>query len=73
MGYPWPVPSAHVELAGKGRQAPGRKPQDQDQPVTEPDQQRRILRSETFPGEFHITVPPLVLSRGLRYVFGAPH
>jgi predicted alpha/beta superfamily hydrolase len=31
------------------------------------------LRSETFPGEFHITVPPLALSRGLRYAFGAPH
>jgi predicted alpha/beta superfamily hydrolase len=30
------------------------------------------LRSETFPGEFHITVPPLALSRGLRYAFGAP-
>lgn len=30
------------------------------------------LRSETFPGEFHITVPPLVLSRGLRSIFGAP-
>lgn len=40
-------------------------------------QQRRYpalnLRSETFPGEFHITVPPLALSRGLRYAFGAPH
>jgi predicted alpha/beta superfamily hydrolase len=39
-------------------------------------QQRRYpglnLRSETFPGEFHITVPPLVLSRGLRYAFDAP-
>ena len=31
------------------------------------------LRTETFPGEFHITVPPLALSRGLRYAFGAPH
>jgi hypothetical protein len=31
------------------------------------------LRSETFPGEFHITVPPLILSRGLRYAFGAQH
>ena len=30
------------------------------------------LRSEIFPGEFHITVPPLVLSRGLRYAFNAP-
>jgi hypothetical protein len=30
------------------------------------------LRSETFPGEFHITVPPLVLSCGLRSIFGAP-
>jgi uncharacterized protein len=30
------------------------------------------LRSETFPGEFHITVPPLALSRGLRFAFGAP-
>jgi uncharacterized protein len=39
-------------------------------------QQRRYpalnLRTETFPGEFHITVPPLALSRGLRYAFGAP-
>jgi hypothetical protein len=31
------------------------------------------LRSETFPGEFRITVPPLVPSRGLRYAFDAPH
>jgi uncharacterized protein len=30
------------------------------------------LRTEIFPGEFHITVPPLALSRGLRYAFGAP-
>jgi hypothetical protein len=40
-------------------------------------QQRRYpalnLSSETFPGEFHITVPPLALSRGLRYAFDAPH
>ena len=43
VSYPWPVPSAHVELAGQGRQAPGRKPQ--DQPVTQPDQERRILIS----------------------------
>jgi predicted alpha/beta superfamily hydrolase len=28
---------------------------------------------ETFPGEFHITAAPLILSRGLRYAFGAPH
>lgn len=40
-------------------------------------QQRRYpalnIRSETFPGEFHITVPPVALSRGLRYAFDAPH
>jgi hypothetical protein len=44
VSYPWPVASAHVQFAAKGRQAPGRKPQDQTQPVTEPDQ-RRILVS----------------------------
>jgi hypothetical protein len=43
--YPWPVASAHVHLTGPSRQAPGHKPQDQDQTVTEPDQQRRILIS----------------------------
>ena len=43
VSYPWPVPSAHVELVGKGRQVPGRRPQ--DQPVTEPHQERRILIS----------------------------
>jgi len=29
-------------------------------------------RSEVFPGEFHITVPLLTLSRGLRFVYDAP-
>jgi hypothetical protein len=43
--YPWPVASAHVQLTGPSRQARGHKAQDQDQPVTEPDQQRRILIS----------------------------
>jgi hypothetical protein len=43
VSYPWPVPSAHVQLTGAARQAAGRQPQDQDQPVTAPDQQRRIL------------------------------
>jgi len=41
--YPWPVASAHVQLPGTRRQAPGHAAQDQDQPATEPDQQRRIL------------------------------
>jgi hypothetical protein len=27
---------------------------------------------EVFPGEYHITVPFLTLSRGLRRIFGAP-
>ena len=45
VSFPWPVASAHVQLVGTSRQAPGRKPQDQDQPVTQPDQQRRILIS----------------------------
>jgi hypothetical protein len=45
VSYPWPVASAHVQLAGKGRQAKGRTPRDQDQPATEADQQRRILSS----------------------------
>jgi len=43
--YPWPVASAHLQLPGPRRQAPGHPPQDQHQPVTEPDQQRRILIS----------------------------
>ena len=43
--YPWPVASAHVQPTGPSRKALSRKPQDQDQPVTEPDQQRRILIS----------------------------
>ena len=43
VSYPWPVASAHVQLPGKGRQAPGRKPHDQHQPVTEPDQRRILL------------------------------
>jgi hypothetical protein len=43
--YPWPVASAHVQLTGPSREAPGHNTQDQDQPVTEPDQQRRILIS----------------------------
>jgi predicted alpha/beta superfamily hydrolase len=30
------------------------------------------MRSEVFPGEFHITVPLLTLSRGLRFVYDAP-
>jgi hypothetical protein len=46
VSYPWPVASAHVQLSGLGRQAPGRKPQDQDQPVTEPDQRRTLLASK---------------------------
>ena len=45
VSYPWPVASAHVQLPGKGRQAPGARPQDQDPPATEPDQQRQILTS----------------------------
>jgi hypothetical protein len=47
VSYPWPVPSAHVELTGANRQAAGRKPQQQDQPAAEPDQQHRILISTT--------------------------
>lgn len=46
VSYPWPVASAHVQLPGLGRQAPGRKPQDQDKPVTEPDQRRTLLASK---------------------------
>lgn len=44
VGYPWPVPSAHVELTGTNRLAKRRQqnPHDQ-QPVTEADQERRIL------------------------------
>ena len=30
------------------------------------------LRCDVFPDEFHVTVPLLVLSRGLRYVYEAP-
>ena len=44
--YPWPVASAHVQLTGPSRKPLGHKPQDQDQPVTEPDQQRGILISQ---------------------------
>jgi hypothetical protein len=44
--YPWPVASAHVQVTGLSRQAPGRKTPDQDQPVTRPDQQGRILISQ---------------------------
>jgi hypothetical protein len=43
--YPWPVASAHVQLTGPSRPARGHNPQDHDQAVTEPDQQRRILIS----------------------------
>jgi hypothetical protein len=53
VGYPWPVPSAHVELTGRNRQAmsphqtTGTTDASQDpngqQSVTEPDQERRIL------------------------------
>ena len=59
VSYPWPVASAHVQLARTSRQAPGTRettrtaaassshnPPDQDQPVTEPGQQRRILISQ---------------------------
>jgi hypothetical protein len=48
VSYPWPVASAHVELPGPRRQAPGRTPQDQDQdqPVTEPEQRRILLASK---------------------------
>ena len=58
VSYPWPVASAHIQLAGTSRQAPDtrettRTPAasrshnrpDQDQPVAEPGQQRRILIS----------------------------
>ena len=41
--YPWPVASAHVQLPRPRRQAPGHAAQDQHQPATKPDQQRRIL------------------------------
>jgi hypothetical protein len=30
------------------------------------------MRHEVFPGEFHVTVPLLTLSRGLRFVYDAP-
>jgi uncharacterized protein len=30
------------------------------------------MRSDIIPGEFHVTAPPVILSRGLRSVFGAP-
>ena len=30
------------------------------------------LRSEVLPDEFHVTVPPLNLSRALRHLFDAP-
>ena len=59
VSYPWPVASAHVQLARKSRQAPGTRettrtaaasrshnPPDQDQLVTETGQQRRILISQ---------------------------
>ena len=58
VSYPWPVASAHVQLAGTSRQALGTRettrtaaasrshnPPDQDQAVTEPGQQRRTLIS----------------------------
>jgi hypothetical protein len=57
VSYPWPVASAH-ELAGASRQTPctrqttctapasrSHNPQDQDQAVTAPEQQSRILIS----------------------------
>ena len=43
--YPWPVPSANVELFGLGRPAPHPEPQEQGRPAAEPDQERRILVS----------------------------
>jgi hypothetical protein len=56
VSYPWPVPSAHVLFAGTSRKARGthkttrtaaatrgHSPQDQDQPVTQPDQQRILI------------------------------
>ena len=44
VSYPWPVPSAHVQLFGTSRQAPGHKPQDQDQDQSATEsQERRIL------------------------------
>jgi hypothetical protein len=46
VSYPWPFASANVELAGLGRQAPGHTPQDQGQPVTEPDQRRILISSK---------------------------
>lgn len=45
VSYPWPVASAHVQPFGTGRKARDRKPQDQDQPTTEPEQQSRTLIS----------------------------
>jgi hypothetical protein len=45
VSYPWPVASAHVELAGIARRARGHEPQDQDQQATEPEQHRRVLIS----------------------------
>jgi len=46
VSYPWPVASAHVHLPGPRRQAPGRTPQDQDQPVAEPEQRRILLAAK---------------------------
>jgi hypothetical protein len=53
VSYPWPVPSAHVLFAGTSRKAHkttrtaaatrSHSPQDQDQPVTQPDQQRILI------------------------------
>jgi hypothetical protein len=45
VSYPWPVPSAHIELPGTSRHAPGDKPQQQDHPAAELDEQSRILIS----------------------------
>jgi len=55
VGYPWPVPSAHVELTGTNRMATRphqttstpaagqRQNPHGQQPITETEQQRRIL------------------------------
>jgi hypothetical protein len=58
VSYPWPVASAHVQLAGTSRKARGTRETtrtaaasrshirpDQDQAVTEPGKERRILIS----------------------------
>ena len=36
------------------------------------DRLKARVELDVFPGEFHITVPFLTLSRGLRHVFDAP-